>query len=130
MSQVKHIADAEKTFYVKAVTPDFCKVGGKVVPFMPMRELKYQKDDFAKSVFARGEPVLMIKSIISGVKANAGRGVISGVAKKEGHVKVQQGSSTVFVEGRAVARHEDICEMNGQVDPVPARDEDIIEVKA
>ena len=130
MSQVKHIADAEKGFYVKAVTPDFCRVGSSVVPFMPLRELKYEKEDFAESVFARGEAVLMVKSIVSGLKANAGRGVKSGVAKKEGHVKVLKGSTTVFVEGRAAARHEDVCEMNGQVDPVPVKEEDIKEVAA
>lgn len=115
MSEVKHIADAEETFYVKAITPDFCRVGNSVIPFMPMRELKREKDDFAKSVFARGEPVLMVKSIIQGTKGNAGSGVKSGVAQQSGNVKVREGSATVFVEGRAVARHEDICEMNGQV---------------
>lgn len=115
MSQIKHVADAEKKFYVKAITPDFCKVGNQIVPFMPMREINYEKDDFAKSVFARSERVLMVKSIVSGTKGNAGRGVKSGVAKEAGHVKVLKGSTTVFVEGRAVARHEDICEMNGKV---------------
>lgn len=115
MIEAKHIADAEDAFYVKAITPDFCRVGNSVVPFMPLRELKKEKDDYAKTVFARGQAVLMVKSIIKGTKSNAGQGIKSGVARQNGHVQVLEGSATVFVEGRAAARHEDICEMNGRV---------------
>ena len=129
MSEVPHIADGEKKFTVKAVTPDFCRVGSKIVPFFPVRELTIAKDDYAKSVFARGHAVLMVDSIVAGTKSNAGRGVNSKVSKREGHVKVICSNSNVVVEGRRLARHNDQCLMNCQVDPVPTREEDILEVK-
>lgn len=124
MSLEPHIADAEKLFIIVNVPPDFCQVGNKVVPFDIVREMTAEKDDYAKTVFARSEPVLMVKSITKGIKGNAGRGIISGVAKGEGHVKIMEGSPTVFAESRAVARHKDLCWMNGQVDPVPPKEED------
>ncbi len=110
MSDVPHIADAEDAF-----TPDFCRVGKRVIPFFPVRELTPEKADYAVSVFARGEPVLMVKSLIRGTKGNAGRGVKSGVSQGNGHVEVIEGEHTVQVEGRAVARHDDLCKMNCRV---------------
>lgn len=130
MSDVPHIADAEDEFKVMAVTPDFCKVGKIVVPFFPVREIKPQKAAYTKSVYARSEKILLIDSIISGTKGNAGRGVKSGVSRNEGHVKVIEGADTVFIEGRKTARHHDQCWMNCQVDSASAREEDIKEVRS
>ena len=115
MSQTPHVADAEKEFKVIAVTPDFCRVGKVVIPFFPVREIKPEKTAYTKTVFARGEKVLMIDSVISGTKGNAGRGIKSGVSQGEGHVQVLEGADTVFIEGRKTARHEDKCWMNCQV---------------
>lgn len=115
MGATKHIADAEAEFLVLNVTPDFCRVVGQIVPFDIMHTLKPEKADYAVSVFARGEKVLMVKSIVQGVVGNAGQGVKSNVSMGSGHVKVVEGSSTVLVESRAVARHGDLVEMNGKV---------------
>jgi hypothetical protein len=66
-------------------------------------------------VFSRDEKVLLIDSIIDGVKSNAGKGLKSGVAVKSGHVKVMQGSQTVFIEDRMTARDGDEVDMNVKV---------------
>jgi hypothetical protein len=113
MSSERHIADAETRFMVVNVTPDFCVVGDRVVPFDIVSILPPEKAAYAQTVFARGEKVLMIESVVRGVAGNAGSGVRSGVSLGSGNVKVVSGSRTVFVESRAVARHGDLCEMNG-----------------
>ena len=113
MSMEKHIADAEARFMVVNVTPDFCIVGDQVVPFDIVSILPPEKAAYAHSVSARSEKVLMVQSVVEGVAGNAGCGVRSGVSLGAGNVKVVSGSTTVFVESRAVARHGDLCEMNG-----------------
>lgn len=110
-----HVADAEDEFYVLTISPDFCRVGNQVVPFFPMRKLPPEEADYATSVFARSEKVLMVDSIVDGVKGNAGKGIKSGVSQGSGHVKMLQGDSTVFVESRQAARHDDLCWINGKV---------------
>ena len=109
----KHIADAESQFVVVNVTPDFCKVGKKVIPFDITQVLPPEKAAYAQTVFARGKQVLMIDSIIKGVKGNAGKGVLSGVSLGLGDTKIIQGCSTVHTEGRLTARHLDEVLMNG-----------------
>ena len=113
MSQEPHIADAETAFMVVSVTPDFCRVGKKIVPFDIVALLPPEKSNYASTVSAHSEKVLMIDSIVAGVVGNAGAGVQSQVSLAGGNVKVTSGSSTVFVEGRKAARHGDTCEMNG-----------------
>ncbi len=110
----RHIADAEVEFVVVNVTPDFCRVGKSVVAFDISQNLKPEEANYAKSVFARSERVLMIDSIVDHVKGNAGRGLASGVSLGAGHSKVLQGSGTVIVESRLAARHNDLVEMNGK----------------
>lgn len=109
----KHIADAESQFVVINVTPDFCKVGDDVIPFDICQVLEPEKAAYAKTVFARGKPVLMIDSVIKGVKGNAGKGVLSGVSLGRGDTQVTQGANTVHTEGRRTARHLDEVLMNG-----------------
>lgn len=122
----KHIADREAQWVAINVTPDFCRVGDDVIPFDIARTLDRDKTLYAKSVFARGQPVLMIDSVAAGVKGNAGRGVKSGVSRAAGHVWMLEGSSTVYAEGRKVVRHLDQCLMNCQLDG-PALDADLSE---
>ncbi len=112
MSTEPHIADAESAFFVLAVTPDMCKVGNTVVAFKPMQTLPPEQARFSTSVFARDEKVLLLNSVISGVKGNAGKGIISGVAVTSGNVEVKQGSSTVVIEDRLTARDGDEVDMN------------------
>jgi Domain of unknown function (DUF4150) len=112
MSLEPHIADAETKHIVINSNPDFCKVGKVVIPFDIARQLSNEKTGYAKTVFARDEPVLMESSIVKGVVGNAGKGVGSTVAEGSGHVRVIEGSATVFVEDRMLARHGDLCEMN------------------
>lgn len=109
----KHIADAEGEFYVMNTPPDICKVGKKPIPFDIFQVLTPEKSDYAKTVFARGNPVLMQGSVIRAVIGDTGSGVASGVSMGGGHTKVITGSPTVFVEGRPVARHLEDVLMNG-----------------
>lgn len=125
----KHIADGESVWIVLNTTPDFCKVGKNVIPFDIVRTLDPEKTLYAKTVHARGERVLMIDSITSGVVGNAGRGVWSKVSRDSGHVWMIEGASTVYSEGRKVVRHMDECWMNCRLDDVPL-DGDIGEAKS
>lgn len=109
----RHIADAESEYTVYNVTPDLCRVGSKVVPFEISQTLKPEKEDYAETVSSHSQPVLMVKSIIRGVKGNAGKGfTASQVSREKGHTRIVSGSSSVSVEGRAVARHNDQVLMN------------------
>jgi hypothetical protein len=112
MSTEPHIADAEDEFFVMAVTPDMCRVGKKIVAFEPMQTLSPEYAAFSTTVFARDEKVLLLKSIIKGVKGNAGKGIKSGVSLKSGHVEVKEGSQTVIIEDRLTARDGDEVDMN------------------
>jgi hypothetical protein len=109
----RHIADAEGTFKVINVPPDFCRVGKLVIPFDIFQVLTPEKSDYAKTVFARGHQVLMQGSVIKAVIGDAGSGVASTVSLGSGHTKILTGSPTVFVEGRPVARHLEDVLMNG-----------------
>ncbi len=88
-------------------------MGKDIIPFDICQVLEPEKAAYAKTVFARGEKVMMIDSIVKAVKGNAGQGVRSGVSLGSGDSKILQGSSTVFTEGRATARHLDEVLMNG-----------------
>lgn len=109
----KHIADAEDTFLVVCITPDFCVVGGSVIPFDITQVLSREQSSYSKSVYARGEKILLVDSVIRGVLGNAGQGVKSGVSLIAGSTKVQEGSTSVIIEGKQTARHEDLVLMNG-----------------
>lgn len=115
MSTERHIADGESSFVILNVTPDFCKIGNKIVAFDICQTLQPEEADYAKSVFARSEPVILINSIIDQVTGNAGNGVASNVSLANGHTKVIEGSGTVLIESRMAARHDDLVEMNGKV---------------
>lgn len=108
----RHIADAESTWLVVNITPDFCKVGGAVVPFDITRQLPPEKSNYAKKVRARGEKVLHVDSIVKGVDGNAGSGVSSGVSQGGGDTIILEGAKTVRVEGKLCTRHQDLCLMN------------------
>lgn len=116
---VKHIADRESTWIAANTTPDFCKVGKKIIPFDIVRTLERDKALHATTVFARGEPVLMIDSVTAGVDGDAGRGIKSKVSRRAGHVWMRAGSGTVYAEGRKVVRHHDLCLMNCRLDGAP-----------
>jgi hypothetical protein len=115
MSDTPHIADAEAEFFVMAVTPDMCKVGKSIVAFKPVQLLPPEEKNYASTVFARDEKVLMIKSVIDGMKGNAGKGLKSGVSGKNGHTKVMEGCGTVIIEDRLATRDGDEVCMNGSV---------------
>jgi hypothetical protein len=112
MSQEPHVADAETLHLVTNINPDFCKVGQATLPFDLARQIPPQKSSYSKSVSAHSKPVLMVNSVVQGVVGNAGKGVQSQVATGAGHVVILEGASTVFVEDRALARHNDLCAMN------------------
>ncbi len=115
----KHIANREVLWVALNVSPDFCQVGNTIVPFDIARTLNQDKVLYARSVFARGQPVMMLDSVARGVMGNAGRGVDSLVSQNQGHVWVRSGSTTVYAEGRPLARHLDQCLMNAELDGVP-----------
>lgn len=108
----RHIADAEAAFKVVNISPDFCIVGGAVVPFDIYKNLPPEKSNYAKKVKARGEKVLHLDSIVKGVIGNAGKGVASGVSQGSGDTVIIEGSKSVRVEGKLCARHLDLCQMN------------------
>lgn len=112
MSDGRHIADAEAAFKVVNISPDFCKVNGKIVPFEIFRELPPERMNYAKKTRARGAKVLHVDSVVSGVIGNAGQGVSSGVSQGSGDVVLVQGAQSVRVEGALVSRHLDLCLMN------------------
>jgi len=112
----KHIADAEASFYVLNVPPDFCVVGESIIPFDIAQVLKPELQAYAQTVFARDEKVLLVKSVINGVMGNAGAGVGSKVSLGVGHSLIPESAATVFIEDRQVARHLDKVYMNCQVD--------------
>jgi hypothetical protein len=112
MSERLHIADAEAEFKVVNVTPDFCKVHGKTVPFEIFRDLTPQRVNYAQKTRARGVAVLTVDSVVAGVVGNMGKGVVSSVSQGGGDTVVIQGVKSVRVEGRPVCRDQDLCLMN------------------
>jgi hypothetical protein len=112
MSTEPHIADAEESFFVLAVTPDMCRVGKAIVAFKPFQTLSPEKSAFSTTVYARDEKILMIDSVIKGVKGNAGKGLKSGVSLQRGNTRITQGSQTVLIEDRLTARHGSEADMN------------------
>jgi hypothetical protein len=108
----RHIADAEASFKAVNINPDFCKVGGQIVPFDIYRDLPPERTNYAKKVRARREKVIHVNSISAGVIGNAGAGIISGVSQGSGDVVMIEGAKSVRVEGELVTRHKDLCLMN------------------
>jgi hypothetical protein len=115
MSDLPHVADAEQQFMCMAVTPDMCKVGKSIVAFKPVQFLPPEKSSYSTTVFARDQKVLLVKSIVSGVKGNAGKGLASKVSLSSGHTDIVQGSQTVLIEDRMTARVDDEVDMNVKV---------------
>lgn len=115
MSQEKNVADAESQFLVVSVTPDFCQVAGQVLPYDIVAYLPPEKAVYAHSVLAHSEYVLTVDSVVAGVVGNLGMGVQSQVSLAGGNSQIVSGAGTVFVEGRKLARHDDLVEMNGNV---------------
>ena len=105
----KHIADKEAEFVAVNGPPDMCRVGNSVIPFDITDTLDKARDPSA-NVHARGNPVLTQTTRVNSVAGDAGSGIVSGTSR--GHTIVLQGSSTVFVNGKPCARHDDPVGMN------------------
>lgn len=108
----KHIVNREAQWVALNICPDFCKVGDDIIPYDISRSMDQDLMHYAKTVFARGEPVVMRDSVAAGVQGDAGSGIISSASLGRGHVWIKQGSSSVFVEKRPLTRHLDACWMN------------------
>ncbi|MDR3159679.1 MAG: DNA/RNA non-specific endonuclease [Zoogloeaceae bacterium] len=108
----QHIADGEGQFIVTNITPDFCRVGDSVIPFDISRTLDHECR-YVPNVFARGERVLTIDSVIHGNVGNAGSGVNTGVSRDGGYDRVLTGAKTVRANGRPITRDGDLVLMNG-----------------
>lgn len=108
----KHAADAEGNFQAYNVTPDFCKIGKRVIAFDIQQVLAQEKSDYSSNVRARGCKVLYVGSVIKGVQGNAGSGIGSSVSQDAGDSRVLTGSSNLFVNGNPAARHGDEVTMN------------------
>jgi hypothetical protein len=78
----KHIANRESQWVAINSEPDWCEVGDDVIPFDISRTLDHELALYAKTVFARGVPVLMLDSIVQGVEGDAGSGVSSSVCRR------------------------------------------------
>ena len=107
-----HVADAEASFKVVNVAPDFCTVNGQVVPFDIYQELSPERSDYSPDVEARGGRVLTRGSVVDGVVGNMGEGVMSGVSQGKGTTVILEGDDTILVNGKGVARHGHRCMMN------------------
>lgn len=105
----KHIADKEAAFVAVNGPPDMCRVGNSIIPFDITDTLDKARDPSA-NVHARGNPVLTQTTRVNSVAGDAGSGIVSGTSR--GHTIVLQGSSTVFVNGKPCARHDDPVGMN------------------
>ena len=82
------------------VKPDFCKVGKTVVPFDIARTRNQDNALYAKTVYARDEPVLMIDSIVEAVEGDKGKGLGSKVSQGKGQISTMmpsRGSSTTAI---------------------------------
>jgi hypothetical protein len=107
-----HGAGAEAVFVAVNITPDFCKVHKRVVPYDIWRDLSHEKQDYASTVHGRGKKLLKIGSVVQGVVGDAGKGIISGVSLHDGNVFAIEGSATIHVEGKPLCRHGDVVLMN------------------
>jgi hypothetical protein len=117
MNETPHVADAEEDpFIIYNVTPDYCLIKKKPFPFDIIQELKSEKSGYASTVFARSEKMLLVDSFIEGVKGNAGEGKWSGVSLAGGHSQIKTGASTVLIEDRLAARHNDTGYMNIKIE--------------
>jgi len=108
----KHVANKEAQWVALNTEPDWCKVDDDIIPFDISRTLDHELMLYANTVFARGEPVLMLDSVVQGVVGDGGKGVDSKVSRGNGHVWVREGSPTVYAEGRPLSRHLDRVFMN------------------
>jgi hypothetical protein len=99
-----HAADAEDGFFVFNVTPDFCKVGNRVVPYDIYQFLPSEKANYTQRVHALKKKLLTVGSIVAGVKGNAGKGFFSGVSQGKGDNVVINGVSKVRVEGKRLGK--------------------------
>ena len=108
----KHVANREAQWVALNTEPDWCEVDDDVIPYDISRALNHELMLYAKTVFARGEPVIMRDSVIQGTDGDAGDGVNSEVSEGDGHGWVKEGSPTVFAEGRPLSRHLDKVFMN------------------
>ena len=112
----KHAANREPWVALNT-KPDWCEVDGDVIPFDISRTLDHELINYAKTVFIRGEPAVMLDSVAQGTDGDAGHGVShSTVSRGSGHVWVREGSPSVFVEGRPLTRHLDKVLMNSKMD--------------
>jgi len=108
----KHVANREANWRAVNICPDFCQVGNAVIPFDISQTLDNDAMHYARTVYARGQPLVLRDSVVRGVQGDAGRGVISGTSGGSGQVWIKAGSPTVYAEGRPVTRHGDACWMN------------------
>lgn len=111
----KHIADAEGAFMVINVTPDFCKVDNKPVPFDIFQVLPPEKYGYSPSVIGRGEKTLKLDSAVGGTIGNLGEGIISTVSGAEGHAIMIEGKDTVLVNGQPLVHDQHQVLMNVKV---------------
>lgn len=108
----KHVANRESLWVAVNIEPDWCEVDDDVIPFDISQSLDSELTHYAKTVFARREPVVMRDSVLKGTNGNTGDGVNSEVSGDDGHGWVKEGSPTVFAEGRPLSRHLDKVFMN------------------
>ena len=108
----KHVANRESLWVALNSEPDWCEVDDDVIPYDIGRTLNHELMLYAKTVYARGEPVVMLDTVIQGVDGDQGGGVSSEVSEGSGHVWVREGSPTVFAEKRPLSRHLDRVFMN------------------
>jgi uncharacterized Zn-binding protein involved in type VI secretion len=97
------------------IDPDCCRVGKKVIPFDSFAIIDKQVKA-SPDVKAQGVPVYRVGDLHKGVLADAGKHVKAGTSLGSGHVKFTEGQENVIVNGLPVARHDNKCIINCNVD--------------
>lgn len=107
----RHIASAT-TWRAICTEPDWCKVGGKPIPFDSFATIN-QEDRASPNVKARGVPVYRLGDTHKGTQANAGAHVVSQTSQGGGYVKVlNDDQHGVKANGIPVARDKTPCLVN------------------
>ncbi len=118
---VPHGADAHSQWIAVATDPDFCHVGGKLIPFHTVAWLANCDSANHEARFvARNHHVYRNDNKIQTAQGNAGKGILSSVYLKGGFVMVAvpPSDSSVAVGGRPMAHNLSDCILNTNVSGV------------
>ena len=87
MSDIPHLANEESLWFVLSTQPDYCDIGGNVVPFDTFAILStWDGSNVDSRIYSRGTAVFLEGHFAAGVMGNVGAGIQSGVSLSDGYV--------------------------------------------